>query len=41
MDYAQLYISCLSKVVVLKLPGGIDFALITILDTRGYWKEEL
>ena len=35
MDYVQLYISSL----VLKSPGGVDFALVTILDASGYSNE--
>ena len=36
MDYVQLYISWLNKVVVLNSSGGVDFALVTILDASVY-----
>ena len=39
MNYVQLYISWLNKVVLLKSPGGVDFALVTILDASVYWNE--
>ena len=39
MDYVQLYISWLNKVVVLKSPGGVDFALVAILNVSGYSNE--
>ena len=39
MYYVQLYISWLNKVVVLKSPEGVDFALVAILDASGYSNE--
>ena len=40
MNYVQLYISWLNKVdFLLKSPGGVDFALVTILDASVYWNE--
>ena len=39
MDYVQLYISSLNKEVMLKSPGGGDFALVTISDASGYSNE--
>ena len=40
MDYVLLYISWLDKVVVLKSPGGVDFASAAILDASACLNEE-
>ena len=39
MDYVKLYISWLNKVVLLKSPGGVDFALVAILNVSRYSNE--
>lgn len=37
IGYAQLFISRLGRVGVFKSPGRVDFALVAILNTSGYW----